>query len=544
MEKLENFTAKTSEYLQKIIDDAKNTIESVKNSETIEFVTPLNPLDPIVVFDPELEFSNIVLNYSDFSEDGSTTVEGLYDDENNLKIQGIRKPIVKLNNKVLTSHNISFMKISITKFLPQIEIEVIDTNGNIQATDVPGMNNIITVILIAPVNGANKKMSMDFYIEDCKFNDDGTVLYKGKYKLNDLRKRRYEQIGDKSLTTYETLSEIAKNCKLGFAASEQCKEIQDKKWRQLYSKNYIEYIETELQNSGLNEESIFDTWIDNFGYLVMVNLSHIFSAKIDAKQLVTKVIKGMTNDLPNDESPDQEVEQVLRLITNSRAVNSIHNLFIDNYKSVVNNSDILNKGTSNKYYYLTSVCDNNLIQEHNIDVIENSIDGLNGIDDYKYENIEYIGSCQEDEEENSDKVPSIVQKQNIQNFKNKLNAKKLLVELPTANYSLERGTLIQVIIEEYESQNKRTILENLSNSIKTEKDGDNYEKKSSYNENEQNIIIDQNNSVPNPSLCGIYYIDGIEYNYFDGTDTVKQTLILIKKGIQNNINNKYTNPKL
>ena len=47
----------------------------------------------------------------------------------------------------------------------------------------------------------------------------------------------------------------------------------------------------------------------------------------------------------------------------------------------------MNKGTSNKYYYLSSPCDENLIKSENIEIVDASVDGVEGQDEYIYENI-------------------------------------------------------------------------------------------------------------------------------------------------------------
>lgn len=510
---------------------------SANDNNKIEFLEPKNPLDPIVIFDPEYDVSHIILPYtnSDISEN---TTNG--DEVNYLKVNGVIIPILKLNNKIIDPNKIYSLTITLKDFLPTINITIDDNNKNIQGTDVPGMNNIITVILTAPVNGANKKISMDFYITDCIFNQDNTVTYLGEFNCRGLKQVKYTQIGDSELSTYEMLEKISKELKLGFAASDKCKEISDKKWRQIYSETYKDYIQQELSYSGLDEDSVFDCWIDEFGYLVMVNLSHIMNEKIDPKQLSIKVITGEPNTLPNTSIPEQNVEEVYRIITNSTEIPGGHNLSIANYHSVVNNNAIINNGNLNRYYYLSSPCDENIIVQEQIQVIENSIDGTEGIEDYQYENIEFIGTNQYESE---DGFSPIYQKKIISNFYNKLNAKTLEVVLTDANYSLQRGMLVEVIINEYDPVNKQFILNNMNNAIQTNKTEEDDEVPTETFD-QRSLIIDENNGVMNPALSGIYYINGIELMYFAHTKRIQQTLILVKKGLQNNLTNMYTSVKL
>ena len=503
-------------------------------STAIKFKEPKNPLDPIVVFDPKFDFSNIVLPLPDLNAGRPNRTDVNVD---TLSLMAIERPLVKLNNRVLVNDNIYSLILTSKNFLPEIEIVINDENGHIQATDVPGMNNVITVIMIAPVDGANKKISLDFYITNCKFNDDNTVTYIGEFKSNGLKQVKYSQIGDSALTTYEMLENIAKELKLGFATSEKCKDIDDKRWRQIYSQTYKEYILHEIDHSGLDEESIFDTWVDIFGYLVMVNVHHILTEKCDLEQLSTKVITGSVTAFNEDNMKKQQVEEIYRMITNSHDYNGVANLHISEYHSVVNNNDIMNNGTSNKYYYLTEPCDTNTISQEEVQIVENSVDGNEEQDSYKFENIQFIGVCQEDSEDEC-KTIKIVQEQIVKNYFNKIYSKLLVVTMDIPNYSLQRGMLVGVIIEEYNANNKQSIAENGSNASATSEDENT---NAQINDSSsRNILIDDRMGLMNPGLSGIYYIKEVGLNYNSGMNQIIQTLTLVKKGLLSNIQNKYT----
>ena len=504
-----------------------------ESENIVKFDKPKNPTDPVVVFDPEFDFSKIAIPIN-------PNVDGTLDSsENNnvdiLSISGVNVPLLKMNNKFILFDKIYSLEISVKEFLPKIEVTLNDEHKNIQATDIPGMNNVITVILTAGVDGANKKMSMDFYITDCKFNEDDTVTYKGEYKCNSLKQVKYSQIGDTALSTYEYLYKIAKELKLGFACTDKCKEINDKKYRQLYSQTYIDYITKEIKHAGLDSDSVFDVWVDNFGYIVLVNLSYIFSEEVKPKQLSIKSIIGKnitTNVASSGEGIKQQVIEVYRIISNSQENINIDNLYISEYHSRVNNNNILNKGTKNRYYYLSSPCDQNLLVQKNLQVIENSIDGILGMDEYVYENLEFIGTNQNEED-----VCEIYQEQVVENFFNSIYSKELEVTLDTANYSLQRGMLVYIMINEYYVENREFILKNSQNALTN---GNNVEKDSddSYKDNEK--MIDENNGIMNPGLSGLYYIKDMTFFFSGGINRISQRLTLVPKKMSNNLNNKYT----
>ena len=52
------------------------------------------------------------------------------------------------------------------------------------------------------------------------------------------------------------LYEIAKENKLGFAATKNCEDVNDENYRLIHSKTYVDYINEQLSLSGLDEKSI------------------------------------------------------------------------------------------------------------------------------------------------------------------------------------------------------------------------------------------------------------------------------------------------
>lgn len=509
---------------------------------------PYNPTDPVVVFDPEFEKSAIVVRWN--STGGEQPVNEL--SQNVLKEDAIRWPLIKLNTRVIDKMQIKSFKLEVKDFLPTIELEIFDNDKVIQGTDVPGMNNVITVVITAPVNGANKKISCDFYIDSCEFTN-GIISYKGELKLLDLKKSKFAQIGDKELSTYEFLEKIAKDCKLGFAATEQCKEINDSRWRQVYSQNYKEFIEKQIEFGGVDEYSVFDAWVDQFGYLVMVNLPYVFKETVDPLQLTTQVVAGETNDEHNSILPENTVHLVNRMITNNKDGNAAGNLYFNNYESVVNNEQNEKEGNLKTLWYLINPCETNLIASKQIQVIEDSVDGLQGSNEYEFETSEFIGV------EMSDK-PILVQKEIANSYRRKIFAKQLYVEMEKPNYSLQRGQLLQVITEEYEPITKKIIIDNYTNAQTTEKTD--IEKNDEIVDSDiSNTVINDSSSVTNPSLSGLYYIKTVGFKfsgsstgvtdkkgnprqYISDEENILQYMYLVRKDIQNNIINKYTPPKI
>lgn len=504
--------------------------------EQIELVEPYNPTDAVVVFDPEMEFSNIVINYNDEPEDRQ--VEGTQTVSTDAKKEdAIRYPLIKINNNVIARAKLKKFEMQIKEFLPTVDIEVDDSNHMLQNTDSPGMNNVITVIITAPDDTASKKISLDFYITDCDF-DRNVAIYKGEFKLIDLKKEVNEQIGDDQLTTYETFETIAKQCKLGFAATENCKDIDDKRWRHIYSMSYKKYIEDMLTYAGVDEESVLDAWIDQYGYLVLVNLPWIIHQDVNPLQLTIKTIAG-EQGADFGKTEENTITEINRMISNTNNANGVNNLMFERFEMVSNNSNIVDKGSLRTLYWLGNPGIINSIEMKQIQIIENSVDGKTGSDEYEYDKIEYMGVEMEE-------TPLLIQREIRNSFIDKFTTKQLYIELKKPNHNLQRGMLIMVTIYEYEGTMKKMLIANMDNPQKTEVEGepeDNLEETDGA-EAQNDSVLNEGDGIANTSLCGLYYILWVGYKWEQTNNDIIQYMYLVKKDQTTNVTNKYAPAKV
>ena len=512
-------------------------------NKTYELIEPYNPTDPIVVFDPSIKQGEVAKLYMG-EKDGEGTLGG-DTAENLLTIDGVKVPIITVNNSSVETQNILEFKLEIKEFLPKIDVTILDADGRIQALDVPGMENNLTVILIAPVDGANKKIAMRFYITECKFNTDGTINYKGELKLPNLNSFKNTQIGDSKLSTYEMFEQIAKDNELGFAATEDCKDINDKRWRQLYRQTLVDYMQEQLKFAGKDEDSIFDAWIDEFGYLVLVNVPWVFKYELEPLQLTIKMIAGLNTGTKVEEENKPFVEETARLISNHRQETSAENLYFTKYENVTNNEG-LKAGTKNKYYYMKALCSENKMDSFETEIKENSPEAQTEENDYTFENVEFLGFdfTDDDDEENT---PIVVQQKNVENFFTNIYSKEVVVTMPKPNYLLQRGMLVIALFEEYNPVAKKAIIENAENInvMESEYTGEENEDivKSPDDSGTMLDMVDQQfsnelDSVQNPAQTGIYYIKDITFFYNYGDDEILQQMTLVKRGSRTNLNNK------
>jgi len=463
---------------------------------------PYNPTDPEVKFDPEFDTKVI---YKEYDDPNHSRSEGTY---NMLKDEGIHIPVVRLNNITLMDEQIDQVIISYNEFLPKVHLSIKDKENAIKICDTPGFDNEINVVITAQINGYYKKISLLFYITNF-YVDNEFIGYDGIYKLQSLNTHVMKQIGTGKLNTYNMLSEIAKENKLGFASTKKCEEIKDERYRLIQSKTYVDYIKDQLALSGLDEESIFDAWVDLFGYIVMVNVHYVMTENVEPEQLTIYTIYGGENVI-NDDSMTPQATQVQRTITNNLTNVANTNLQFDKYEKIINNTDIYKNGGLNTSWYMISPCEENKIESEQLQIIENSTDGVNYSQEYEFSKSEFLGI-------EFSETPILFKTKINKRYFEKLRANRLKIELTRYNLGLERGTLVNVIFKEYNSAVIKTF----------------------YNEGDMEETID---GVVNPYTSGMYYIDNMEFEYVTEEHKIKQYIYLIKKSIDDKAINKSTEP--
>lgn len=515
-----------------------------ETTEIIKVSENANETDPKVVFDPKFEKSVVAKLWAPQDENAKTTETT--DDtsapkEEATRIDAIYVPLIKINSIVIPNDKIQYMKFDYTGFKPTIELQII--KFNFSKLETPGMANKITVIMIPPVDKTYRKISVDFYIESV--DDIGNLLlYSGIMFFPALEKKNTRSIrlnGNNKLTTYEFCESIAAECQLGFAATKQCKEIADTKTRLLRSQTLQQGIIEHTNFGGIDNNSFFVSWIDVYGYLVLSNISWVLGKATKADELSIHMLEGLNliDSTAFEQNNIKFGENTFRSYTNWRMMSKQTSNQIEKYEWIINNYSIKSHGTNNTYYTINHKVTggSNNINVENITIQDDSADGLNFKNEYDFQNIKFLGTELASSEDGN--TPVLYQKQRRDAYITKLKAKRLKVSLLEMNIGLERGTLINIMIFEYERDLKIQML----NYIKNLQEKGNTEIYTEENIDKE-ILDNPNIGVPNLSISGIYYIDGIEYEYKKGTGKIKQTLYLIKQTPSNNYINMSSLPKL
>ena len=478
----------------------------------------INKTDPIVVFDPGFDTKNLYKIYDSVepknSTDGPSQIDTLKDD-------GINMPIIRLNNFSLKGENIDYMKIFFNDFLPKIHLVVKDKDNVIKLCDAPGWDNEIHVIITTELNGYYKKISLLFYIINIELFDD-YISYDGEWKFQPFNKSLVSQFPpgeDKKITTFELLKGLANINKVGFASTNNIPQVEDGRYRIIKGEPLRKWIPEQVKFGGIGTENIYDCWIDLNGYLVLVDVAWVLNQGVTEKDLGIINMVGMHNE--TNSFGDGILKPLLmpRVLTNNQTNVNNYNLLIDTYENIMDNEYIHEEGSLHKNYFLKSYSETNQLDELDTQIIENSVEGAAYSQEYENDRFKLIGIEYKYEGDDSEIIEPMMNKVQIHDhFFTKMRSRIIKVLLKRYNLGLQRGTLIYVLIKEY----------NLGVAKAIDKDQSNIDEKAG--------------GTPNPFASGMYYIDGMEFEYKQEENKINQYLFLIKKDPIDDIVSKVNKP--
>lgn len=556
-ESIVNDAAKSVDKAQEIKEDI--TQEELKLESDI-LLTPLNWTDPIVWHDPTISFGVIVMP-QETDLDTNTAADAA---QTSHKINGVYFPLIKINQKIIGSNEIVYMKLRSTELLPELTLYITDSNSTITNTNSAGVDNEIVVVITAPINGVYKKIKLSFYINsvtNTTYNNQRCLQYSCSIKVPALHQKQTKAMNypnkkqwpgcnickqpEQAMpNSWEMLHFIAKKCGLGFASTKKCKDVEDRKYRLFNAHDsFINILNTEKITAGTGEEdAIFDWWIDFYGYIVMVNVPWVLKEDIDNKHLGIYGIVGPQPTSESQKSPEPEPILVNRTLTTSKNTSTFaatHNLLINNYEVVTDNS-LYELGTCATFNIFKPKGANgtNGCFKFDIQTEEQSVAG--------FATERYLTQKTFMRSVDMSGLDLQLKKELFSRYFQNKRAKKLIVELENFNLGLQRGSLVNVILTETDPKNKSLMVNNLKNinSQNTESIDDqlqidpsapvNAETNEQSPSNSQ-FVSEQNIEIVNQGLSGLYYIDGVEFEYnIEREQKIYQKLTLIKKGVWGN----------
>lgn len=524
-------------------------------SDDVYLVDPplLNYTDPIVRHDGG-KHSSVIVNYDpEYPEDADDTKMTYNEEYDQAKVYGKLIPVVKVNNIVIPSEKINYLKLSYVDFVPTLRLEIIDDNQKIKSQDMPTRDNVITVILVPQVEGAYKKVSIDFYTETIPERYDDVITYTDcKYKMPELYcglPNTYTHRGCSSCgtqaeprpNTFELFHEIAMKLGLGYQTTEEVQNIEDRMPRHTQNFPLIEFLQNQLAMGGLGNSSIFDAWIDLYGYITVVNLPWLMSQNIDERYLGIKAVNGIMNS--NEIMPDPQYILVNRTINNFNTNSSKTNLTFISYEHLIDYSELMKNGALKNFYMFNRAGD----PTANSDVGGNNIDQINiqaGVSSYSENNrADWQTQAPTIMLTEVNDYPTAIQKEIRKAYLINLRTKRLKVFMDDYNLGLQRGTFINFAAFTDNPQHKQKLM-NEGSALEKPREDNIIEDNKIDNIDSHDVMLNDAVSILDMSVSGIYYIDGMEFEYDSKFQQIKQILYLIPKGTTNQLINSDSVPAM
>lgn len=519
-----------------------------------------NRTDPKVCHDPSLKREGIARLFPNQNKEHAENDEvSTYNTYDSLKIDGIEYPLVTINNRNVENHEIVNMIINYNEFLPTISITVIDQQEAEQKIFTTQMSSLIKVVMISPVDKVYKKILLNFRILNASIDSTNSkrITYYGEYYVEGFRDVNTMNIcmdavcssqpncgqgGHKNANTWEMLHRISELTGLGFAATKKCKEVEDRIVRHIHTQRFNNYIEQQLLHSGNDSDNIFDAWVDLYGYIVMVNVPWVIQEEVKDTEL-TIVANGGAHVTEN-ELEDQKPVDSPRTLSNYNLMGMKSNLEIESYYTVTSNDAIID-GTLERVYQISLVDNGRFTKLESLDIQtkQNSIDG-EYIEDYNTGKVRPIPQFNFNDPAwtgLSGGYDINLQKKIRNAFFKKMRQSLLYVKLKTINFGLQRGTLINIAIYENDARNKDFMIKNRSRLAhkEPEVEEDKLELPEDMDIKTEDLVSKDEIWLPNFKLSGMYYIDGMKFEYDPEVGKIDQTLILIKKGSASGYMNKH-----
>ena len=543
----------------KIFDPLATNESSGRSADGI-----VNRTDPIVRHDTKYRASTIVMPHSKQYDQTDFGIPGQSIEPTS--VQGKNYPLIRIDNHIIFgAEQVIEFKLFNTDVIPRVEMVFVDVYQVISNMNMPGPNNTMSIRILENKDNIHRPIALDFYIIEFTRVDTLTFNIYAEFKCPPLEQIRVEQEvfhwpgngcqsqlcklpANEHPTTYELLHTIAEKCGLGFAATEHTKDVKDDRWRLLKGEKYKDVIRTAVETGGGTTDdsetpfpNIFDAWVDLYGNIVLVNLGWLFYEPINSpKELVSHLISGIPSSDDANEYTLNDCGLSYRILSNVVPKNMFNNMMFEDIEQNVNLSDGYNSGT------ITTLCvmspdgtkstdenGNEVDKSNTMDIsqyyqVDNSISGLD-ISQYAFPVMVDGGF------EAGRLSPTIKQKQIRKMFVSKMKTHTIRVKLLYMNFGLERGMLCTVM---YFPNNGMSQLQKIHAAADhpLNKDGVMSADQIAYADEElhQTVTIDNIDQ----DISGLYYIDGVEFDFDSANEKIDQYLYLIKRG---NVSGTYDN---
>lgn len=251
-------------------------------------------IDAVVIFDPEIELSELSVPNSEESAG--------YNGTNTNKSLGLYSPIIQINDKYFDHLSITSSNIEVGDFLPRLTVSIKDEERIL--SNQASVTDAIVKLFIRSKNKEFKPVRQDYKITSF-VKSDSMVYITAVLNLPELFNEKISSYG--KISSFDTLKKIAKDLKLGFATNETL--TNDIMCRICPSISLMDFIQNDIIPSMYKDDnSFFKVFIDQFYYLNIIEINKMIVTDGEL-QKITSIKEIALGDVMNGEEDDGTLEE-------------------------------------------------------------------------------------------------------------------------------------------------------------------------------------------------------------------------------------------
>jgi hypothetical protein len=360
------------------------------------------------------------------------------------KLAGSRSPFIVINRMKFSENDVSYLNLSLSGFIPMLTVMLTGKMGLLNSTSFPKSGDVVSLYIYS----GKKSIRQDYRIIKLTPSLDGgvsgtpsSVTITAKLNILELFNDRLEHYPN--MSSYDTLIEICKSIKLGFASNDTM--TNDTMTRICPFTSFEDFILNDVVNNSYKDDSsFFMAFVDQFYYLNFIQVNDMI---VNNEEILNVNIESFIDENYNSDSTEIKSFERLLMLTNSKIYAGTSNHIIN--FSIVNNSGQidLKNGYRNYIQYYDKI--NKSFTEYFLDTLntdgsDNKIILKGRIDeDYTlHRKIEHFGIQNNDNVHDNYYYAKMQNKINL----NELNKFGIICDMIGINPHIIKGMIIPIVI--------------------------------------------------------------------------------------------------
>lgn len=266
------------------------------------------------IFDPTLELPKIKVPIYSVSEKTDPDVTGKFQNNDQTKRDGILTPLFRFCDITILSPQVEYMRLSCSGRTPELNVRIRDAMSLIQIFSRPSRDNSFQMQMMAPFDGAYKKINLLFYMTDVSISG-AVVTITARLNVPGLYDSYLYSFG--LLPSFDLFAQVAQHLKLGLCSNVDSTD--DDRYMYCHNTKLLQLLDQEVKMAGSKENpgsQVFDYWVDYWNYVNFVDIRKQYESKESADKVTMWVVPNKYTNTESD-VPDQKPVNMEGFVTNN-----------------------------------------------------------------------------------------------------------------------------------------------------------------------------------------------------------------------------------